>query len=91
MIPQSVLDAGREERERLWLNSHVEPNRVQDGRGESPAANPVLFEGSYGECRDFIEERVFRAMLRALADEYGRVGAVATETQLFEILGDDHG
>jgi hypothetical protein len=86
MIPRSVLEAGRAQRRRFTIEDSFSASQT---RVYADQKAPPIYYGFLSDCQDFIEDRVFRAMLRALADEYGRAGAVATETKLLEILGED--
>ncbi len=82
--PRAILDAGNKERERWKVFRSVHGCCVM-GLGR-----PVVFgdwDKTDEECQDFIDDRVFRAQLRAMAESEH----VPLVKQTFLILaGDDH-
>lgn len=86
--PQSVLDAGRRERERYFVRYSWGSYRVMS----HPAPYTEAFFGDEEDevtCQDFIEERVFRAMLRAMAEQDNV--DLSLRYNLLALAGDDHG
>jgi hypothetical protein len=67
MTPRSVLDAGRKERQKWKIEMLVQPSYYALLQKGEPLYTLELV--SRAECQEFIDDRVFRAMLRALADQ----------------------
>ena len=100
--PRAVLEAGRVERERWKIASIAEYNGVLDltdlpghfvyGHDET---SPTI-----AKCQDYIDDRVFRSMLRAWwlleKEEHRRYPTPITfedwvYESMSELAGDDHG